>query len=123
MIDLAKRRTLRWSMLTLTPLGAVDVSAADTTPSVGRDSPPLPLSPVSESDPLAQAIGFRQDAATVDGRYFPARKLAKARNEVCGDCLLFRPIDAHWGRCVVMIPAGAVNVMGWCGRWTPIRVS
>jgi hypothetical protein len=118
MIDRAKRRTLRWSMLTLAPLATTDVGAADAGTTASAASP---LSPVSESDPLAQAIGFKQDAANVDGRYFPARKLASARNEVCGDCLLFRPADAHWGHCVVMIPQGVVNVMGWCGRWTPIR--
>jgi len=118
MVDSQKRRML-WLALAAIPARLFASSGSShLAAGVSADLPPPPFVPVSEDDPLADAMGFRQDAARVDARYFPTRKLAAARTEFCGDCLLYRPLNESWGRCVVMIPDGVVNVIGWCGRWT-----
>ena len=118
MTDLAKRRSLRISLAGLACLGLPSASQAAQDPDLPADPLPAGMQPVSEKDPLVDAMGYRHDAMRVDARYFPTRRLPQNQDQFCANCRLFRPVEGPWGHCVVMIPRGVVYGMGWCGRWT-----
>lgn len=69
---------------------------------------------VSESDPTAQALGYKADATKVDKAKFPKY----AAGEMCGNCQLYqgKPSDAS-GPCPIF--AGKlVSSHGWCSSYT-----
>ncbi len=68
---------------------------------------------LTESDPAAQALGYREDASKVDAKKYPMFK-ADSR---CGNCVQFsgKATDASG-------PCGAfggklVSSKGWCMAW------
>lgn len=68
---------------------------------------------LSESDPTAQALGYKEDATQVDKTKYPKY----AAGQACGNCVLFqgKPGDAT-GPCPIY--AGkAVSVKGWCSSY------
>ncbi len=69
--------------------------------------------PLSESDPQAQALGYKADAAKVDKVKFPKY----AAGQICGNCQLYqgKPTDAT-GPCA-LFPNKLVAAKGWCSAW------
>ena len=68
---------------------------------------------VAESDPTAQALGYKQDATQVD-----KAKFAKyAAGEDCGNCSFYqgKPTDA-WAPCP-MFAGKQVAAKGWCSAY------
>jgi len=69
---------------------------------------------VSESDPTAQALGYKNDASQVD-----KAKFAKyAAGQACGNCQFFqgKPTDA-FGPCP-MFGGKQVSSKGWCSAYS-----
>ena len=65
---------------------------------------------LAESDPVAKALGYHQDAATVDGAKYPQHVAGQA----CHKCVQFRgDTGAAWGPCNIF-SANLVNANGWC---------
>lgn len=74
--------------------------------------------PVSESDPLAQALGFKNDAAKVDTKKFPKRKGADAAKQFCDNCAFYTKIDDKTGKCTIFAAQGGiVPAKGWCNSY------
>ncbi len=69
--------------------------------------------PLSESDPQAQALGYKADAAKVDKVKFPKY----AAGQTCSNCQLYqgKPADAT-GPCA-LFPNKLVAAKGWCSAW------
>jgi hypothetical protein len=69
--------------------------------------------PLSESDPQAQALGYKSDATKADKAKYPKY----AAGQMCGTCQLFqgKPADAT-GPCA-LFPGKAVSSKGWCSAW------
>ncbi len=68
---------------------------------------------VDEASSQAVALGYRHDAAEVDGEKYPKRK----STDICGNCALFQSkTDAEWGACP-LFGADEVNRGGWCSAW------
>tara|TARA_B100000676_G_C17917299_1_gene753426 strand:- start:535 stop:897 length:363 start_codon:yes stop_codon:yes gene_type:complete len=68
---------------------------------------------VDESSAQAVALGYRHDAAQVDGDKFPKRNAI----DVCRNCALFKSkTDVQWGACP-LFGADEVNRDGWCSAW------
>lgn len=68
---------------------------------------------VSEKDPQAQGLGYKEDASKVDKKKFATYKAG----ETCANCNFFqrKPGDA-WGSCTIF--AGKqVNAKGWCSAY------
>jgi len=68
---------------------------------------------VSEKDPQAQGLGYKDDARKVDKKKFATYKAG----ETCSNCNFFqgKPGDA-WGSCTIF--AGKqVNAKGWCSAY------
>jgi len=69
--------------------------------------------PLSETDPQAQALGYKTDATKADKAKYPQY----APGQMCGACQLYqgKPADAT-GPCA-LFPGKLVNTKGWCSAW------
>jgi hypothetical protein len=79
-------------------------------------APPAGTTPLSESDSVASALGYHQNAKDTDFEKYPARKLANAKNQICKTCSQYTALNAGWGNCQ-MLTAGVVAAGGWCSSW------
>lgn len=68
---------------------------------------------LSESDPQARALGYRDDATKVDKAKFPKY----AAGQDCARCQLYggKPADAT-GTCAIF-QNKSVAAKGWCSAW------
>jgi High potential iron-sulfur protein len=68
---------------------------------------------VSESDELAQQLGYHADASTVDAAEWPAYE----EGHHCGNCQLFEGAEgAETGPCQIF-GGQLVAATGWCSAW------
>lgn len=72
---------------------------------------------VSETEPLAQAMGYVADASKVDTARFPKRAGEAGAKQFCNNCALFAgEATAESAPCSIFqnrLVAGA----GWCNAW------
>jgi len=62
------------------------------------------------TDPVANALGYVEDATTVDAAKYPAFK----QGDICKDCLLYTdPSAEEWGPCS-LFQNRLVAANGWC---------
>jgi hypothetical protein len=94
----------RRRFITLVPVAAVGVMAARSACAQAK---------LSESDPTAQALGYKDDASKVDKKKYAAYK----PGSVCANCIQYagKPTDPT-------APCGAfagkaVAAKGWCMAW------
>jgi len=82
-------------------IGCLDVRAQGATPKL------------SESDPQAVALGYKDDTTKVDEKKFPKH----AATQTCANCQLFqgKPTDATGG--CPLFPGKQVAAAGWCSAW------
>ena len=68
---------------------------------------------VAESDPTAQALGYKEDATKVD----KAKYTKYAAGEDCGNCSFYqgKPTDA-WATCP-LFAGKQVSAKGWCSAY------
>jgi high potential iron-sulfur protein len=68
---------------------------------------------LSESDPQAVALGYKDDSAKVDGAKYPKH----APTQICANCQLFqgKASDATGG--CALFPGKQVAAAGWCSAW------
>jgi hypothetical protein len=68
---------------------------------------------LAESDAMAKALGYVQDAAKADKARFANWKAG----ETCAGCLQFKGAgSAAWGPCQ-LFPGKQVRAKGWCSAW------
>jgi len=68
---------------------------------------------VSETDPQAQALGYKQDTTKVDKAKYPNH----AVTQKCGNCQLFQgKAGDAWGGCP-LFPGKQVSSNGWCSSY------
>ncbi len=85
---------------------------------VGKDTKvPEGQTAVSESDPVASAIGFKHHVKDIDYTKYPQRKKSEGKNQFCHNCSLYTRVDESWGKCQ-MLTSGVVSSGGWCGSWS-----
>jgi pyruvate/2-oxoglutarate dehydrogenase complex dihydrolipoamide acyltransferase (E2) component len=92
---------------------AADAPAPEPAPAATPAAPAAATSALphlAESDPVAKALGYHQDASTVDGAKYPQHVAGQA----CHKCVQFRgETGAAWGPCNIF-SANLVNANGWC---------
>jgi hypothetical protein len=68
---------------------------------------------LSETDPTAQSLGYKEDASKVDKTKFPTYK----PGQMCANCQFFQgTAGQQYGPCQIF--AGkAVNAKGWCSAY------
>jgi hypothetical protein len=68
---------------------------------------------LSEADPTASSLGYRQDGAQADPVKFPMR----SPDQTCATCKLSRGSDGEWIPCT-LYAGKLVNAKGWCAAWS-----
>ncbi len=72
---------------------------------------------VSEDEPLAQAMGYKLDATTVDTARFPNRAGDDGATQFCYNCALFAgEVDDEVAPCSIF-QNRLVTGKGWCNVW------
>ena len=72
---------------------------------------------VSPEEPLAQAMGYVVDAATVDTAKFPKRAGEAGGKQFCNNCALYAgEADAETEPCSIF-QNRLVRGAGWCNAW------
>jgi len=84
------------------------------SPRVHAQAPGGPLPHLSPSEPLAKALGYTDNAATVDRAKFPTYK----PGDRCAECRFYKGVSGKtWGACQIF--AGKdVNEHGWCASFS-----
>ena len=101
-------KTLGFTIAAMPLLQIRGARANDTTPAR-----------VDESDPAAQALGYRHDVADVDVAKYPRSAPADGVQPNCRNCVLFQAKgDETWAGCAIF-PGKHVNAAGWCNAWAP----
>jgi hypothetical protein len=72
---------------------------------------------VTEGEPLAQAMGYRADATTVDTAKFPKRAGEAGANQFCHNCALFAGKDGDETAPCSIFQNRPVRGSGWCNAW------
>ena len=70
---------------------------------------------VSESDAMAMAMKYTNDASTVDA----ATRTNPAAEQDCSNCALVQGNDGDAWRPCQIFPGKVVNAKGWCSVWAP----
>jgi len=68
---------------------------------------------VDESDPVAVALGYRQDTRKVDPAKYPGHDLAQH----CGNCKQFQGKASDRSGGCTLFGGKAVATAGWCSAW------
>lgn len=68
---------------------------------------------LDESDPSAQALGYKHDGNAVDTAKYPG-KAGDGAGNTCANCQLYGGGD--WGACAIF-PGKQVKAEGWCSAW------
>jgi hypothetical protein len=72
---------------------------------------------VTEDEALAQAMGYKLDASTVDTTKFPKRAGDAGATQFCNNCALFSgEVDAEYAPCSIF-QNRLVAGKGWCNAW------
>jgi High potential iron-sulfur protein len=99
---LSRRAFLENSVIAVAAVGVSSVALADSSPML------------SESDPIAVALGYKANASTVD----KAKFTQYAAGQSCSNCALYMgAAGASSGPCTIY--AGkSVSATGWCASYT-----
>jgi hypothetical protein len=72
---------------------------------------------VSEDEPLAQAMGYKADASTVDTAKFPKRAAEGGDSQFCNNCALYAgTADDAMAPCSIFQNRPVAGA-GWCNAW------
>ena len=72
---------------------------------------------VAETDPLATAMGYKEDASAVDTSKFPKRAGDAGAQQFCHNCALYAGEPAsEWAPCSIF-QNKLVAGKGWCNAW------
>jgi hypothetical protein len=105
-----KERVSRRTLLRRLAAAASIVGGFRMHPALASD--PVPLDP---KDPAAVALGYVEDAGSVDGKKFPTY----APGVTCANCLQLQGKPGEPYRPCLLFPGKLVSAKGWCAGWTP----
>lgn len=70
---------------------------------------------LTESDPTAIALGYKENGTSVDSENYPTYK----ESQLCSGCTLYIANDDAWGACAIF-PGKLVAAKGWCSAYVPV---
>ena len=68
---------------------------------------------VAETDPQAQALGYKADTTKVDAAKYPKHQAS----QVCGNCQLYQGAAGSKAGGCALFPGKQVAGKGWCSAW------
>lgn len=97
---------------------------ADDSPNVsgelGADTPAAneEMKAVSPTDPTAQALGYAENAASVDPSLKVEKNGVAGAEQNCANCAFYSGLESieNGGKCQ-LIMSGYVKAGGWCKSW------
>lgn len=92
-------------------------TALNPTKAFAQNAPIL----LPETDPIAVALGYRADAASVDLTKHPTKANDAGAPQLCSNCSLYKASadgQTGVGACAA-IPGRLVAGAGWCSAWNP----
>lgn len=103
-----------------TTSGSAPVAAPETAPeSAPAQSQEATTDLVSETDPTATALNFKQNAADVPAELQKENNGVPFANQRCSSCTFYNAAEgAGVGMCQ-LLPSGKVKAEGWCASWSP----
>jgi len=108
--SLSRRAALKRLGLLFGAVGVAGTMEARSAPAAAAELPHL-----AQQDPTAQALGYHDDASTVDAKQFPTYKAG----EKCATCLQLQGQTGQPWRPCNLFPGELVNANGWCRVWVP----
>jgi len=102
--SISRRDALKQFVLLCGAAGAL----AATLEAQAADLPHL-----TPDDPTAKALGYRDDAKTVDSKQFATYK----PDQTCSTCQQLQGAAGQPWRPCTIFPGKAVNANGWCQVW------
>jgi High potential iron-sulfur protein len=90
---------------------AMMCGAASALPAIAAQAADLPH--LSPDDPTAKALGYHEDARTVDSKKFATY----AAGQMCGTCQQLQGTAGQPYRPCNIFAGKAVNANGWCQVW------
>jgi hypothetical protein len=72
---------------------------------------------VTEDEPLAQAMGYKKDASTVDTAKFPKRAGDAGSSQFCNNCALYAGAASDETAPCSIFQNRLVRGGGWCNAW------
>lgn len=109
----SRRTFLKQSCLALATLPFVSLMTSCTKKG---DSVPEGQKELSETDPVAQALGYKHVASAVEVAKFP-KKSSDGESAKCITCAQYTAVNGSWGKCNIF-PQGLVASEGWCSSWS-----
>jgi hypothetical protein len=106
------RRTFVGHAAVAVPVAAIFTSAGASAATAPAAAPSLPKLDVN--DPVAKALMYTNDAATVDAAKAPSYKAG----HTCANCVQLQAAAGDWRPCNAF-PGKLVSVKGWCSAWAP----
>lgn len=98
-----------------TPAAAPENVAAESAPAQ-PESAAADL--VSESDPTATALNFKQNAADVPAELQQEKNGVAFANQRCSNCMFYKAAEGADAGVCQLLPSGKVKAGGWCSSWT-----
>jgi hypothetical protein len=72
---------------------------------------------LEESDPVAMALGYVEDANATDTAKFPKRASEEGKTQFCDNCALYAgEADSEFAACSIF-QNRLVAGKGWCNAW------
>ncbi len=102
--EISRRHALKQLVLLCGAAGALGTAAV----AQAADLPHL-----TPDDPTAKALGYHDDAKTVDSKQFATYQ----SSQTCGNCLQLQGTAGQSWRPCSIFPGKAVNASGWCQVW------
>jgi len=95
--------------------GGAPTAAPESAPAQAQESA---ADLVSETDPTATALNFKQNAADVPAELQKESNGVPFANQRCANCMFYNAADgADVGMCQ-LLPSGKVKAGGWCASWS-----
>jgi hypothetical protein len=101
---ISRRKALKQFVLLCGAVGAL-------APSLEAQAADLPH--LASDDPTAKALGYHDDAKTVDSKQFATYQ----PGQTCSTCLQLQGAAGQSWRPCNIFPGKAVNANGWCQVW------
>ncbi|MEY2986980.1 MAG: hypothetical protein RJB13_501 [Pseudomonadota bacterium] len=96
-------------------------SSTGTVPKSGAATAQAPAQEtdlVSETDPTATALNFKQNAADVPAELQRPNHGVPFSEQRCSSCMFYSAAEgANVGQCQ-LLPSGKVKAEGWCASWS-----
>lgn len=97
----------------LKTISGIAAASAAGVPLLGEAADAGQAAKLSESDPQAVSLGYKEDSTKVDAKKFPKH----SKDQVCSGCQFFQGTSAQPYAPCTIFGGKQVNAKGWCSAY------